>query len=138
MSLFLKDRLEFLAAAGINGLICVTVLPGMQAGDNTLNSHCALEMMKTIQRVDPTSSMPQRHLQAAVLEDYVKFMTTPGTHNDTYAESWHRAFFRDWVQEDEAPTTSSQLIQFAEKRFLQKFYFSVSNFMHEFFNEEVT
>lgn len=31
------------------------------------------------------------------LEDYVAFMTTPGTHNDTYAESFHRDFFKNWA-----------------------------------------
>lgn len=31
------------------------------------------------------------------LEDYVKFMTTPGSHNDTYAESFHRDFFKNWA-----------------------------------------
>lgn len=24
-------------------------------------------------------------------------MTTPGTHNDTYAESFHRDFFKNWA-----------------------------------------
>jgi ADP-ribosyl-[dinitrogen reductase] hydrolase len=27
---------------------------------------------------------------ARFLADYVAFMTTPGSHNDTYAESFHR------------------------------------------------
>jgi hypothetical protein len=31
------------------------------------------------------------------LDDYVKFMTTPGSHNDTYAESFHRDFFKNWA-----------------------------------------
>ena len=27
---------------------------------------------------------------------YVKFMTTPGSHNDTYASTCHRMFFEKW------------------------------------------
>lgn len=41
------------------------------------------------------------------LEDYVAFMTTPGTHNDTYAESYHRDFFKRW-SEGVAPERCSQ------------------------------
>lgn len=32
------------------------------------------------------------------LKDYVAFMTTPGTHNDTYAATAHRMFFANWVR----------------------------------------
>jgi hypothetical protein len=32
------------------------------------------------------------------LKDYVKFMTTPGSHNDTYAESFHRDFFANYAR----------------------------------------
>jgi hypothetical protein len=32
------------------------------------------------------------------LNDYVTFMTTPGSHNDTYAESFHRDFFANWAK----------------------------------------
>ncbi|CAE8693109.1 unnamed protein product, partial [Polarella glacialis] len=28
--------------------------------------------------------------------DYIRFMTTPGTHNDTYASTCHRMFFERW------------------------------------------
>lgn len=31
------------------------------------------------------------------LRDYVSFMTTPGSHNDTYAESFHRDFFANYA-----------------------------------------
>ena len=55
----------------------------MAAGDNTLNCHCALLAMNALQ------SCEEAKLKK-VMCDYFKFMTTPGTHNDTYAESWHR------------------------------------------------
>jgi hypothetical protein len=32
------------------------------------------------------------------LKDYVAFMTTPGSHNDTYAESFHRDFFANFAR----------------------------------------
>ena len=39
------------------------------------------------------SSLDDRYL-----EDYAAFMTTPGTHNDTYAATAHRMFFANWVR----------------------------------------
>lgn len=35
---------------------------------------------------------------ATWLQDYVAFMTTPGSHNDTYAESYHRDFFSNYAR----------------------------------------
>ena len=88
----------------------------MNAGDSTLNSLMTLQILKTMQRMDPEHNMDPRELRAVVLEDYVKFMTTPGSHNDTYCESFHRAFFRDWVKEEKRPTSSTDLIRWCEER----------------------
>ncbi|KAK3095925.1 hypothetical protein FSP39_020883 [Pinctada imbricata] len=90
---------------------------GMKAGDSTLNSMMSLQILKTMQRVDPDHTMDPRELRGVVLEDYVKFMTTPGSHNDTYCESFHRAFFRDWIREDKRPTTANDLLQWCEERY---------------------
>jgi hypothetical protein len=35
---------------------------------------------------------------ATWLRDYVSFMTTPDSHNDTYAESFHRDFFANFAK----------------------------------------
>ncbi len=35
---------------------------------------------------------------AAFCDDYVSFMTTPGSHNDTYASTAHRQFFENHVR----------------------------------------
>jgi ADP-ribosylglycohydrolase len=64
---------------------------GMVAGENTLNAVCARVVLRGITDNQGTYS------KAKFLEDYVKFMTTPGTHNDTYAESFHRDFFKNWA-----------------------------------------
>ena len=40
---------------------------------------------------------------ASFLTAYVKFMTTPGSHNDTYAETYHRMFFKN-LQQGKAPS----------------------------------
>ncbi|XP_053404409.1 uncharacterized protein LOC128558605 isoform X3 [Mercenaria mercenaria] len=93
---------------------------GMRAGDNTLNSVTAIQMMKTLQRVDPKVTEPSRGVRGQVLEDYVKFMTTPGSHNDTYAESFHRSFFKDWASEHKKHTTAEELLQFTDKRYSEK------------------
>ena len=60
----------------------------LNAGDNTLNCHCALDLMKTLRSCDP--SMKDEDVVKRIFVDYVKFMTTPGSHPDTYAESYHR------------------------------------------------
>ena len=90
----------------------------MSAGDNTLNSVTALQMLNTLQRVDPNVSKSSRDVRGLVLQEYVKFMTTPGTHNDTYAESFHRSFFKDWVSEEKKAVTADELLQFTDKRYL--------------------
>lgn len=66
------------------------LLQGMEAGENTLNAICARLVMRSI--ASGKGYDPQRFLS-----DYVTFMTTPGTHNDTYAESFHRDFFKNWA-----------------------------------------
>jgi ADP-ribosyl-[dinitrogen reductase] hydrolase len=64
---------------------------GMQAGDNTLNLLCVRVLLRTLNatgRYDP----------ADYLRDYVSFMTSPDSHNDTYAESCHRDFFANYAR----------------------------------------
>lgn len=36
-------------------------------------------------------------------DEYIKFMTTPGSHNDTYASSCHRIFFANLVHGKKSP-----------------------------------
>lgn len=88
----------------------------MKAGDNTLNAVMALHELKTMNQFDPGLVKPERDVRGAVLADYVKFMTTPGSHNDTYAESFHRSFFKDWVVKGK-PTSPSDLLEFSENRY---------------------
>ncbi|XP_071085306.1 uncharacterized protein [Haliotis cracherodii] len=93
---------------------------GMNAGDNTLNALMALEMMKTFERVDHDVVREDRDVRSEVLEAYVKFMTTPGSHGDTYAESFHRSFFKDWSSLSSPPETADDLVEYAEQRYKQK------------------
>lgn len=61
---------------------------GMQAGENTLNAHCARLLMRTL------SSSPESYDRQAFVAAYIEFMTVqPPAHPDTYAESYHRGFF---------------------------------------------
>lgn len=64
---------------------------GMQAGENTLNALCARLVMRSLCR-------KRGHDTEDFLADYVQFMTAEGSHNDTYAESYHRDFFANWVR----------------------------------------
>jgi len=81
---------------------------GMTAGDSTLNCHCALLAMNSLQKCEEDKLK-------TVFCDYFKFMTTPGTHNDTYAESWHRSLFSDWLNANE-PTSDEDFFNFVTNR----------------------
>ncbi|MFT6878734.1 MAG: ADP-ribosylglycohydrolase [Granulosicoccus sp.] len=60
---------------------------GLQAGENTLNAHCARLMLRHL--VENGGYDKTRWLEA-----YIAFMTAdPAQHPDTYAESYHRGFF---------------------------------------------
>jgi hypothetical protein len=54
-----------------------------QAGENTLNAIVMRVVMRGM-------SAQGGYTTERFLQDYVTFMTTPGSHNDTYAESFHR------------------------------------------------
>ena len=79
---------------------------GMRAGENTLNAIVARLLVRNLIEtegrgvgvLDDGSEQP-----ASFLTAYVKFMTTPGSHNDTYAETYHRMFFKN-LQQGKAPS----------------------------------
>lgn len=81
---------------------------GIQSGENTLNVLCSLRAARSLV-TGRFTDVSQPDARAAVLSDYVHFLTTPGLHNDTYAESFHRSFFADW--QDTRPTSPSQVKQ---------------------------
>lgn len=61
---------------------------GMQAGENTLNAHCARLVTRVL------AAAGGRYERQRFLEEYIGFMTTEEPqHPDTYAESFHRGFF---------------------------------------------
>ena len=84
---------------------------GLRAGDNTLNARLVEVLMRTLSETasgdrqhnvdapaaadsEPATSTGASFYDAdAYLESYVKFMTTPGTHDDTYADTAHIQFF---------------------------------------------
>lgn len=59
---------------------------GMEAGENTLE---ALLARRAVSVTAEAGHFSEEQLRA----DYVSFMTTPGTHNDTYCGTCHRMFF---------------------------------------------
>lgn len=65
---------------------------GMAPGENTLNAQCARVLMRTL-------AGQQGYYQTdQFLKAYIEFMTAdPARHGDTYAESYHRAFFRNYA-----------------------------------------
>ena len=64
----------------------------MQAGENTLNAHCARLLMRTL------SGSAGTYHKAQFLDAYIDFMTAdPPRHPDTYAESYHRGFFANLI-----------------------------------------
>ena len=63
---------------------------GLQEGENTLEGQLARLLLRTLS---------SGSFQAEVfLEEYVKFMRTPGSHNDAYASTCHRMFFANQVK----------------------------------------
>jgi len=63
----------------------------LQKGENTLNTQVARLLVRTMVKGKGYSA-------EEFLEAYVTFMTTPGSHNDAYAESYHRLFFQNHVK----------------------------------------
>ena len=85
--IILKDKAQFWDRPNVH------YHQGMQAGENTLNAHCARVLMRTL------AHSPQRYDRQAFVNAYIDFMTmTPATHPDTYAESYHRGFFANLAQ----------------------------------------
>jgi len=63
---------------------------GLEAGENTLD----LMVMRALLR--DISSNGGINLDS-ISQSYIDFMTTPGSHNDVYASTAHRMFFRNYV-----------------------------------------
>jgi ADP-ribosyl-[dinitrogen reductase] hydrolase len=63
----------------------------LSAGENTVNARIASMLWKLLlekRKWDPEE----------FLDSYVSFMRTPGAHNDTYLEEWHRGFFENYAR----------------------------------------
>jgi ADP-ribosylglycohydrolase len=66
---------------------------GMKAGENTLNAHCVRVLLQSI--IDTNG----RYDRDYYLENYISMMTAEKTHHkDTYAESYHRGFFANYIK----------------------------------------
>ena len=63
----------------------------LKAGENTLNLKLACELYRTIIQNGEFN-------HEIWLERYTEVMLTPGWHNDTYAEEYHRAFFNNYAR----------------------------------------
>lgn len=63
----------------------------LKKGENTLDSLITRVLLKSI--VEEGGSFNADKFRS----DYIAFMTTPGTHNDTYAGTCHRMFFANWA-----------------------------------------
>jgi ADP-ribosylglycohydrolase len=63
----------------------------LQAGENTLEAQLVRVLMKSIVAND--GQFDADHFRAA----YIAFMTTKGSHNDTYASTCHRMFFANLI-----------------------------------------
>ena len=57
-------------------ITCCMYVAGMRAGDNTLNALTALQTALTLNKI-PLQATPAT-AQQAVMENYVRFLTTPG------------------------------------------------------------
>ena len=64
---------------------------GMQAGENTLDTLVARLLSQSL-------TTEGKFDCDKYLEKYTAYMTTPGTHNDTYAGTAHRMFFANFAR----------------------------------------
>lgn len=69
----------------------------LQKGENTLEAQLARVLMRSM--AESKGKFSQEHFRQA----YIKFMTTPGSHNDTYASTCHRMFFANLVHKKLPP-----------------------------------
>ena len=69
----------------------------LQKGENTLEAQIGRVLMRSI--VQRNGRFDQDHFQKA----YITFMTTSGSHNDTYASTCHRMFFANLVHKQLPP-----------------------------------
>ena len=60
---------------------------GLAAGDNTL------EALLVRRICNITAAKNGEFSKDDILDDYIKFLTTPDTHNDVYCGTSHRMFF---------------------------------------------
>ncbi|MEM7247449.1 MAG: ADP-ribosylglycohydrolase family protein [Acidobacteriota bacterium] len=63
---------------------------GLAAGENTLEAQLVRVLLRGVAARGGDVTVPE------LVEDYVAFMTTPGSHRDTYAATAHRMFFANW------------------------------------------
>jgi ADP-ribosyl-[dinitrogen reductase] hydrolase len=64
---------------------------GLQAGENTLEAQLVRVLSKSIADRGVFDAKDFR-------DRYIQFMTTPGSHSDTYASTCHRMFFANYVR----------------------------------------
>ena len=96
-NVILKDKAQFWDKPNVH------YHQGMQAGENTLNAHCARVLIRTL----ASSNSPYDPL--TFIHAYIDFMTmSPPAHPDTYAESYHRAFFANWAKGRQADKCGMQ------------------------------
>lgn len=69
----------------------------LEAGENTLETQLCRVLMKSV------VSNGGEFSASSFQEAYIKFMTTPGSHNDCYASTCHRMFFENLVMRKKPP-----------------------------------
>lgn len=87
----LKDKQQYWGVPSLHGH--QHVHQGMQAGENTLNAHCARVVTRTL------NAHAGYYSAEKFLDNYIAFMTADiPQHPDTYAEAYHRGFFTHLTQ----------------------------------------
>lgn len=62
----------------------------LQAGENTLNLKLCALLIESL-------NQHRAYRAEAFADDYIRYMTTPGSHADTYVEEYHRRFFANYA-----------------------------------------
>lgn len=92
---------------------------GLKAGDFTLDCEFLKVALKTL---NETRTEDRIYDQDQFLENFITFLTTPGTHNDAYAESVYRAFVKNYINKTAlrecAPTESDGFVTIITCKFV--------------------
>lgn len=88
-----RPRSPLVIQSALNSSISLSL---RTSGDNTLNGQLAKLLLRTV-------AADGEYQTAAYLQRYAEFLTTPGSHNDSYADTAHVQFVYNFGEKPDNP-----------------------------------